>query len=275
MKILTKGQYYGIKDLEQSFDGIHLSQYDYTTGGKDSRTDWHYHENPYFMYVLQGHMMDCNRKVKSLCPAGSLMFNNWQEAHYGSRHSPTAAGFHLEFEKSWFMEKDIDIRMLEGSQLIEHPQVHLLFAKLYQEFMLNDAFSKVTVELLTLQISEALSPLKDGGINQKVPPWVEHLKELLHFETSDLNLNDLSKQLGVHPVHISRAAPKYLSLSLGEYIRLQKLKKAIPLLFNPSHSLTAIAYDAGFADQSHFNKVFKAYFNMSPSHYRKHLSKSS
>ncbi len=275
MKILTRGQYYGIKDSEQSFDGILLSQYDYTTGGKDSRTDWHYHENPYFMYVLEGHMMDCNKKVKSLCPAGSLMFNNWQEAHYGSRHSETAAGFHLEFEKRWFSEKDIDIRMLEGSQLIEQPQVHLLFAKLYQEFLLHDAFSKVTIELLMVQISDALSDLKDKGSAQNMPPWVEHLKELVHFEKSNLSLNHLSKQLGVHPVHLSRAAPKYLSVSLGEYIRQQKLKKAIPLLLNSNHSLTAIAYDVGFADQSHFNKVFKAYFNMNPSHYRKSLSKSN
>ncbi|MEM1257614.1 MAG: helix-turn-helix transcriptional regulator [Bacteroidota bacterium] len=274
MKILTKGQYYGIKDSEQSFQGIHLSQYDYATGGKDSRTDWHYHENPYFMYVLDGHMKDCNRKIKSLCPAGSLMFNNWQEAHYGSRHSETAAGFHLEFEKSWFKEKDIDIRMLEGSQLIEQPQVHVLFAKLYQEFMLSDSFSKVTIELLTVQISDALSHLRNRGTNQKVPPWVEHLKELLHFETSDLSLDYLSKQLGVHPVHISRAAPKYLSVSLGAYIRQQKLKKAIPLLLNSNHSLTAIAYDTGFSDQSHFNKVFKTYFNVNPSHYRKSFRKN-
>ena len=275
MKILSKGQYYGIKDSEQSFDGIVLSQYDYATGGKDSKTDWHYHENPYFMYVLDGNMLDCNKRVKSLCPAGSLMFNNWQEPHYGSRHSETAAGFHLEFEKRWFKEKDIDLRMLEGSQIIEQPQVHFLFAKLYQEFMLGDAFSKVSIELLTIQISEVLSQLKGSRRIQDIPPWVEHLKELIHFEKSNLSLNDLSEQLGVHPAHISRAAPKYLSVSLGEYIRQQKLKKAIPLLRNPNHSLTTIAYEAGFSDQSHFNKVFKTYFNMTPSHFRKYFSKSA
>lgn len=271
MKILSKGQYYGIKDSEQSFDGILLSQYKYEKGG---RTDWHYHENPYFMYVLDGNMMDCNRKAKSLCPAGSLMFNNWQEAHYGSKHSENAAGFHLEFEKIWFKEKDIDLNILEGSQLIEQPKVHFLFAKLYQEFILNDSFSGLTIELLTIQISDALSCLKDRGISQKAPPWVGHLKELIHFEKSQLNLNHLSKQLGVHPVHISRTAPKYLSVSLGEYIRQQKLKKAIPLLLNSNLSLTAIAYEAGFSDQSHFNKVFKAYFNINPGHYRKSFSKN-
>jgi hypothetical protein len=73
MKILTKGTYYGAKKQEVEINGILLSQYDYF----NPRTDWHYHENPYFMYVLQGNMKDCNAQVKTLCPSGSLMFNNW------------------------------------------------------------------------------------------------------------------------------------------------------------------------------------------------------
>ena len=95
MRVLTKGEYYGNQKSERSFNGVLLSQYSYSA----DRTDWHYHENPYFMYVLQGNMKDCNKKVQTICPTGSLMFNNWQEVHYGSKHSPKAGGFHLEFEK--------------------------------------------------------------------------------------------------------------------------------------------------------------------------------
>lgn len=273
MKTLTKGQYYGVKDLEKSFDEILLSQYNYNTGRTDNRTDWHYHENPYFWYILNGNMMDCNKKMKTLCPAGSLMFTNWQETHYGSKHSDTAAGFHLEFEKSWLEKHDINLAIFEGSQLIEHPKVHFIFAKLYQEFMHNDVYSKITVELLLLQICDSISELKEKKSTQNIPKWVEHLKELIHFDNSDLDLKNLSEQLGVHPVHISRATSKYLSVNLGEYIRQQKLKRALPLLFNTDNSLTTIAYEAGFSDQSHFNRVFNSVFDMNPSSYRKKLNK--
>lgn len=268
MKILTKGQYYGDQNLKVSFNGILVSRYTYT----GIKTDWHYHENPYFMYVLQGNMMDCNTKVKTLCPSGSLMYNNWQESHYGSMHSENASGFHLEFERSWFEKNGVDLNLLEGSQLIENPQVHVLFAKLYRELLLSDTYSDVSVEFLLLQISEALSNLKTIH-TQKHPIWVDALKELLHYDTSELSLKYLSDQLSVHPVHISRAAQKHLSMSLGEYIRQQKLKKAIPLLFDGSKSLTEITYQTGFSDQSHFNRVFKSHFNMNPSAYRKMLQK--
>lgn len=224
------------------------------------------------MYVLQGNMMDCNKKAKTLCPSGSLMFNNWQEPHFGSKHSAKAGGFHLEFEKSWLKKNDISLHLLEGSQLIEHPQVHVLFAQLYHEFLLSDEHSKLSVEVLLVQICETLSQLKKTQTG-KHPNWVDDLKELLHYDNSDLSLNYLSEQLNVHPVHISRAASKYLSLSLGEYIRQSKLKKAIPLMLDSTNSLTEIAYQSGFSDQSHFNRVFKSHFNRNPSSYRKGVKK--
>lgn len=268
MKILTKGEYYGSQNAEVSFNGVLLSEYTYT----GEKTDWHYHENPYFMYVLQGNMMDCNKKMKTLCPPGSLMFNNWQETHYGSKHSKDASGFHLEFEKSWLEKSGVSLNLLEGSQRIDHPQVHFLFAKLYREFILSDQYSEVSVEQILVQICDSLSQLK-SIYSLKCPTWIDHLKELLHYDTTDLSLEYLSNQLNVHPVHISRTASKFLSISLGEYIRQNKLKRALPLLMEGSQSLTEVAYQVGFSDQSHFNRVFKTYFKTNPSTYRKLMMK--
>ena len=268
MKILTKGQYYGTQRAEACYSGVLLSKYAYY----GPRTDWHYHENPYFMYVLQGNMMDCNKKVKTLCPAGSLMYNNWQEPHYGSKHSQQAGGFHLEFEKSWLEKNGISLNLLEGSQRIQDPQIHFLFTKLYRELMLSDQYSQVSVEILLVQICEKLSQLKTTQ-DQQSPSWVSQLKALLHESNASLSLAYLSDELKVHPVHLSRAASKYLSMSLGEYIRQNKLKNAMPLLLNPNKPLTEIAYQAGFSDQSHFNRVFKSYFNINPSTFRKSVKK--
>lgn len=268
MKVSPKGKYYGTQDIKASFDEILLTQYDYTI----ERTPWHYHENPYFMFVVQGNMIDCNKKVKSLLPPGSLMFNNWQEGHHGIRHSETAVGFHLEFEKKWFKKNGVELDVFEGSQFIEDPQVHLPFAKLYHEFSRADPYSAVSIELLLLQICDVLGTAKETN-HKRTPDWIFKLKELLQYDTTKLTLRYLSEQLGVHPVHISRAAPKYLSLSLGEYIRQGKIKRALPLLLDSNQSLTEIAYEAGFSDQSHFNHTFRHYFQVSPGQYRKNLRK--
>lgn len=268
MKISAKGKYYGTEDLEVSLGEIIMTQYDYTI----HTTPWHYHENPYFMFVLDGNMVDCNKRVKTLLPTGSLMFNNWQEEHYGVRHSDLATGFHLEFEKKWFQQHGIDLDIFEGSQLIENPQVHLPFAKLYHEFRMADDFSSLSIELLLLQICDVLAANRRNQM-EGIPDWIGKLEEILHFDTTDPSLKYLSEQLGVHPVHISRATPKYFSVTLGEYIRQLKIKRALPLLLNSDQLLTEVAYEAGFADQSHFNYTFRRYFGITPGRFRKNLRK--
>lgn len=265
MRILTKGQYYGSQNLEIDFNGVLLSRYNYNEGRP---TDWHYHENPYFMYVLHGNMKDCNTRIKTLCPAGSLMFNNWQEPHFGSKHSKDAGGFHLEFERSWLKKHGVALDLWEGSQRIDDPQLHFIFARIYHEFLLADTYSDVSIELLLMQVCDLLSNVKRADKIDN-PEWVSNLKELLHYDTTPLNLAYLSKTLNVHPVHLSRAAPKYLAMGLGAYMRLQKLKRTIPLLLDPSRTLTEIAYQVGFSDQSHFSRVFKSHFKCNPRDYRK------
>lgn len=266
MKISTKGEYYGVMQLEQNYGGILVTEYDYNM----PVTDWHYHENPYFMYVLHGEVGDINKKQKRHCSSGTLIFHNWQEAHFNTKESNNARGFHIEFDRSWFARRKIDIDLWEGTQIIENPKIHHLMAKLYSEFKLQDHLSEVSIEMLLFQICENINSSQSTK-NQKIPLWIDELKEILHRDNEDLSLKYLSNQLGVHPGHISRAIPKYLSSTLGGYIRQQKVKKAINLMHHSNHSLQDITYGCGFSDQSHFIRTFKSYMGMTPKEYRKRI----
>ncbi|MEO0734960.1 MAG: AraC family transcriptional regulator [Bacteroidota bacterium] len=266
METLPSGDYFGQGDITKTYRGLLLGRYWYTT----PNTGWHYHENPYFMFVLAGSMINGTKKGKTFCPVGSLMFNNSQEAHYGAMTSPRGRGFQVEFKKEWLQLLGGDVGLFEGSQLVSHPHVHLLFAKLYHEFMTDDDYSPLTIETSVLQISELLGTVKIST-SRHPPPWLSKLKELLHYDTAQLDLTYLSQQLGVHPVHLSRSVHKYLTVSLGEYRRQLKLQRALPLLLNSPQNLTQIAYHCDFADQSHFNRVFKRFFGVAPGQYRKQL----
>ena len=266
MKISTKGEYYGAMQLEQNYSGVLVSEYDYFMPA----TDWHYHENPYFMYVLQGDVEDINKQQKRNCPSGTLIFHNWQEPHLNTKKSSTARGFHIEFERNWFTERKIDIDLWEGTQIVDNPKIHHLLAKLYSEFRFQDDLSEVSIELLLFQICENIES-NQSSKNQKVPLWIDALKDILNQENEDLSLQYLSNQLGVHPAHISRAIPKYFSSTLGDYIRQQKIKKAINLIHHSSYSFQDITFGCGFSDQSHFIRTFKHYLGMTPKQYRNRI----
>ncbi|RYZ18462.1 MAG: AraC family transcriptional regulator, partial [Chitinophagaceae bacterium] len=89
---------------------------------------------------------------------------------------------------------------------------------------------------------------------------------------TNITLKEISKGLDMNPSHLSREFSKYFDdLSFGEYIRRQRIEKAIELMKDKKYSLTEIAYLTGFSDQSHFNRIFKQQTSENPSAYRKSL----
>ncbi|MFA0963532.1 helix-turn-helix transcriptional regulator [Roseivirga sp. BDSF3-8] len=266
MKILTPGTYYGARRTELKQDGLILSEYDYLA----RQTDWHYHENPYFMYVLDGQLYDINQKQKTHCHGGTFLFHNWQEQHFNSLHSAAARGFHLEFDREWAARYLTDLSLWEGSRALDHPRLHRLICSIYFEFKANDSLSPVSLQLLLINLCENIQ--ETDSREAHAPGWIARLKELLHDDPDQsLSLAALSRQLGVHPVHISRAVPKYLACTLGEYVRLMKVQKSLSYLLHSACSLTEIAYMCGFADQSHFTRVFRKYYGCTPGQIRKCL----
>jgi len=110
---------------------------------------------------------------------------------------------------------------------------------------------------------------------KKVPAWVQELKDTIQDHIDDnLSLKELSKTLDINPSYLSREFSKYFEdLSFGEYIRKQRIDKALELMKDPAYSLTEIAYLTGFSDQSHFTRIFKKHTGESPSGYKKKLKK--
>lgn len=110
---------------------------------------------------------------------------------------------------------------------------------------------------------------------RKIPAWAQELKDLIqdHIDTN-LSLKELSKDLAINPSYLSREFSKHFdNLSFGDYIRKQRIEKAIELMSVPSYSLTDIAYLTGFSDQSHFTRIFKKNTGQNPSDYRKKMKK--
>jgi AraC-like DNA-binding protein len=125
------------------------------------------------------------------------------------------------------------------------------------------------VQALLLQLLNRMEREDKTGISHK-PTWVQQLKELLHDNfAGQWSLNELSAELGIHPVHLSRDFSKYFHCTLGEYIRKLKVEKSLSLLSYKNKSLVDIAFECGFADQSHFGRCFKAINGINASEYRK------
>jgi AraC-like DNA-binding protein len=128
-------------------------------------------------------------------------------------------------------------------------------------------------EHLLIEIFEKY--IKEQKKSKKTPAWAKEIRDLIQDQIdTNLTLKELSKDLNIHPAYLSREFSKHFdNLSFGDYIRKQRIEKAIDYLNSSNFSLTKIAYLAGFSDQSHFTRIFKKQTGKSPSVYRRESKK--
>lgn len=90
----------------------------------------------------------------------------------------------------------------------------------------------------------------------------KHLDEPLRLEA-------LAKVAGFSPFHLHRIFSAFTALSLGEYVRRLRLKRAWKAVLETDAEITEIALEAGYETPSAFARVFRQYFQMSPSDLRR------
>ncbi len=229
---------------------------------------WHYHENAHLSYHIRGNVKEVSKKMTYDCAPSTILYHHSQDPHYNCRLSPDVQIFHVEFKPKWFMTYAIRPESIEGSIQLDNPVFKYLMGKIYRETKISDPFSQLSIEGLLLQIMAEMLRRPSVG-NRSMPTWVAKVNAILHSNIDNINLGLLSKETQVHPVQLSREFPKYFGSSFGEYIRNNRLEKAVKLMADKSLLLTEIAFRCGFSDQSHFIRIFKQKYGKTPAQYRK------
>lgn len=232
-------------------------------------TDWHYHGNPLFSFVLDGNFTERTSKREYIRQSGTLLFQDWQEAHANSS-SKAHTIFYVELKKNWVDRNIGRDKLVAGHMDIQHSLIKVIFHQIYKTAKIGGPQAQLAVEEQLVRAFDLLSPTKRKG--HPTPKWIYLVAEILHDMPGEkLTLDDLSVRLQVHPGHLCRYFRKHFGCTISEYLRMIKLEKALNLIQNSKYSMTEIAFICGFADQSHFIRCFKAITHVSPFQYRQLL----
>ena len=85
-----------------------------------------------------------------------------------------------------------------------------------------------------------------------------------HLDDPDFNVETFSKLIGMSRVGLYNKLKSLTNYSVQEFIFVIRLKRAAQLLKESGLSITEITYQVGFKDPSHFSKLFKKQYGMSP-----------
>lgn len=82
-------------------------------------------------------------------------------------------------------------------------------------------------------------------------------------------LNEVALKLGCHPVHLSRTFKTEVGVAFHDYVHQVRITHAKRLLGTRHMNVTRVAYEVGYADSSHFCRVFKEHTGQTPVEFTK------
>jgi signal transduction histidine kinase/ligand-binding sensor domain-containing protein/DNA-binding response OmpR family regulator len=93
-----------------------------------------------------------------------------------------------------------------------------------------------------------------------------------YIDDPDLDIEKFSEELGVSRMQLYRKLAALTEMTVKEFIRNIRLKRAAQLLVQKKLTISEVAYSVGFRDLSHFRKCFREEFGMSATEYMERTS---
>ena len=98
-----------------------------------------------------------------------------------------------------------------------------------------------------------------------------HSLVLEHMSEVDLSMDSMAEMLAMSKSTLYRKLKANTGMSVSEYIRLCRMKKAAELLSSNQYRINEVAYIVGFSSGSYFAANFQKQFGVTPSEFKRQL----
>jgi AraC-like DNA-binding protein len=142
---------------------------------------------------------------------------------------------------------------------------------------LRDAVATHVQDLVALSLT-ASSPLGESNASAVVAARqtaaLDHIQS--HFQDPELSLVTVADSLGVSPRYVQRLLERS-ETSFTAHVNELRLQRAFMLLKESTTAcrISDIAFEVGFSDVSHFNRLFRSRFGDTPSAVRSQLPRNT
>lgn len=268
-RLVAKTKLFGESLQKQKVSAFTLSERFYSPFFS---TPKHAHENPLFCLVLKGSYTETYGRKRLDCLPSTLLFHAGDFPHAEDYHQHGGHSFIVEIEKEWLANIRQQINFPTFSIDFKNGNLPALGTKLYQEFSRFDALSPMIIEGLMLEIAGETARQTFEKKNAS-PLWLKRIETILHERFNEnLSLTEIAHCVQIHPVHLAQSFRKYRQTTIGNYLRELRLENARKDLIETNKTLSEISFNNGFSDQSHFSRLFKQKFGVTPNQFRQNFT---
>ncbi len=134
-----------------------------------------------------------------------------------------------------------------------------------------DAFKEYDecIDYLVDKAMELCTLVKKNGSDKEYSEAVKKCRHYIHLHLHEaLPLNELAELTGLSRPYLATLFKKETGTSIHEYVLEEKMKEAVVLL-EEGRSCKEVSYILGICNQSHFGKIFRKKYGVTPEEYKK------
>ena len=269
---LSPGQFFGEVLNKRKRSGLILSEFEHKRARKLPR---HSHELAFFNLLLDGDYKESFGKGTAVLQPLTTIFHPSGVTHHDEIGPHGIRIFSVEIEDHWIDRIREYGVVPESSVSPPGSELGWLATRLYREYRAHQCCSPIAIEGLVLEML-ALVARSKIRVERQAPVWLGRAVDLLKAGFHQrITINQVAVEVGVHPVHLSKVFRQFHQQTIGDYLHQLRVELACRMLADDEFQLAAIANAAGFADQSHFTRVFKGLTGMTPGTFRAQFAKKS
>ena len=229
----------------------------------------HRHEDAYqWCLTLEGGFEEVSGQRREDCGAGSLLIRPPDCVHADRFTAARGLCLNLFPHSSWLASQGFE-PLADTHLHLRTRRLRRLGDELAAELGQTDAAATLVVESLVAELLSSavrLQTLARAGH----PRWLAATLDEIECDSgAELRLSGLAQNAGVSSAHLARTFRGAFGRTVGAYARERRLARAAHLIRASERTLADIATSAGFYDQAHFTRAFKAQFGTTPAVFRK------
>ena len=268
VKKLGAGEHYGAVFHKRQTDTAVFSESVYN---RSMALPEHSHELGFFTLIMDGYYSEILGSKTVVYSPQTVLWRAAELTHKDRIEAASSRFFFVEVRAA------VSERLRECGQVPEHVaerngEMTWLASRLRSEIVRSDISSPLIAEGITLELLGSLMRRR-GDVERRRPKWLARVLNRLDSEFAEnISSEELAADAGVHPVHLAAVFRKFQHETIGDHVQKKRVEHAAELLKNFEMPICEIAYECGFADQSHFTRVFKRRVGMTPGAYRSSIS---
>jgi AraC family transcriptional regulator len=236
--ILPAWKHYGTILGTWTSDVFTINEAQYLSGAEYSL---HGNEQASLLVTMGGSCVKKMGRKEFLCKRNSIVFIPARALQYDVFHAATTF-LAVEFASSFFSEIRRRCAALEAEVMLSRPDSIILGARLVDEFRHVDAVSALVFEGLILNMLAGACREHSETRGPKPPLWLLRARDMLHESHSQSqDMAAISKEVGVHPVHLCREFRRFFRSTPGEYLRRIRVETAGRLLRGSDMPVSEVA----------------------------------